>query len=79
MRGGGWGGAKIPEMSGRQESSHLCMFNLGINYKILRFGFLGELDDLERLFCCTIESKVGAIQEDGSQGLGLTGGICGEG
>ena len=79
MRGGGWGGAEIPEMPGSQESSYLCLLDFRINSIILGLGFLRELDGFEGFFCCTIESKVGAIQEYGSQGLGLTGDICREG
>ena len=76
MRGGGWGGAEFPEMPGSQESSYLSFFDFRINCIILGFGSFGELDGFEGFFCCTIESKIGAIKEDGSNGLGLTGGIC---
>ena len=69
MKGGGWRGAQITEMSGSQKSSYLCMFDFRINCVILGFGFIGELDGFEGFFCCTVEGKVGAVQEDGSQSL----------
>ena len=47
MRGGGWGGADIPEMPGRQESSYLSFFDFRIDCIILGFRFLGELDSFK--------------------------------
>ena len=50
-------------MSGSQESTYLCHFDIWVICKASWFRFFGELDCLEGEFSSTVEGKVGAVKE----------------